>query len=112
LGDHGILFKGPFHYDSVIKVPFIIKYPSMIPQGSRYSNLTEHIDIMPTILEYAGVTTPYGVQGQSISPILRGDTGASRDYVLTESKANDWGLEVKTITGRDYKLTYYANKNY
>ena len=112
LGDHGILFKGPFHYDSVIKIPFIIKYPGQIPQGSRYSNMTEHIDIMPTILEYAGIQTPYGVQGQSLTPILRGDTGASRDYVLTESKANDWGLEVKTITGRDYKLTYYANEKY
>jgi len=112
LGDHGLLFKGPFHYDSIIKAPMIIKWPGVVPKGSRYSQVTEHTDIMPTILEYAGVRPPYGVQGSSMAPILRGDKGAGREYAMTEFNCYDWGLSVKTLTGRDYKLTYYAGQDY
>lgn len=112
LGDHGLLFKGPFHYDSIIKAPMIIKWPGVIPKGSRYSQVTEHTDIMPTLLEYAGVRPPYGVQGSSMAPVLRGDKGAGRAYAMTEFNCYDWGLSVKTLTGRDYKLTYYAGQDY
>jgi len=112
MGDHGLLFKGPFLYDSLIKAPMIIKWPGMIPQGSRYSQITEHVDIMPTILEYAGIRPPYGVQGGSMASILRGDKGAGRRFAMTEFNCYDWGLSMKTLTGRDYKLTYYAGEKY
>lgn len=112
MGDHGLLFKGPFHYDSIIKAPMIIKWPGVIPQGSRYSQVTEHTDILPTLLEYAGVRPPYGVQGSSMASVLRGDKGAGREYAMTEFNCYDWGLSVKTLTGRDYKLTYYAGQDY
>lgn len=112
LGDHGLLFKGPFHYDSIIKAPMILKWPGVIPQGSRYSQVTEHVDIMPTLLEFAGVRPPYGVQGSSMAPILRGDKGAGKEYAMTEFNCYDWGLSVKTITGRNYKLTYYAGEEF
>ena len=90
----------------------IIKWPGVVPKGSRYSQVTEHTDIMPTILEYAGIRPPYGVQGSSMAPILRGDKGAGREYAMTEFNCYDWGLSVKTLTGRDYKLTYYAGQDY
>lgn len=112
LGDHGLLFKGPFHYDCLIKAPMIIKWPRVVPEGSRYSVLSEHVDIMPTILEYAGVRPPYGVQGTSMAVALRGDKGAGRQYAMTEFNCYDWGLSVKTLTGKDYKLTYYAGQEY
>lgn len=110
LGDHGLLFKGPFHYDSIIKAPMILKWPGVIPKGSRYKQITEHVDIMATILDYAGAMAPQGMQGMSMAPILRGDVGAGRSYALTEFNCYDWGLNVKTIVGRKYKLTYYAGE--
>ena len=112
LGDHGLLFKGPFHYDCLIKAPMIMKWPGVIPKGSRYQQITEHVDIMATILDYAGIRPPLGMQGMSMAPILRGDSGAGRKYALTEFNCFDWGLNLKTITGRDYKLTYYAGEQF
>lgn len=112
MGDHGLLFKGPFHYDSIIKSPMVLKWPGMVPQGSRYSQITEHVDIMPTLLEYAGIRPPYGVQGSSMASILRGDKGAGREYAMTEFNCYDWGLGMKTLTGKNYKLTYYAGESY
>lgn len=112
LGDHGLLFKGPFMYDSIIKAPMVLKWPGMIPRGARYSTFTEHVDLMPTLLDFVGITVPYGVQGRSLGPILRGDSGAGRKYALTEFNCYDWALNLKTLTGKDFKLTYYAGEAY
>lgn len=112
MGDHGLLFKGPFLYDCLIKAPMLMQWPGVIPKGSRYKQVTEHVDLMPTILEYAGVRCPYGVQGMSMSPIVRGDSGGGREYALTEFNCYDWGLNMKTVTGNDYKLTYYAGERF
>lgn len=111
LGDHGLLFKGPFMYDALIKAPMIIKWQGVIPKGARYRKITEHTDIMPTLLDYAGITVPYGVQGVSMAPILRGG-GAGHRYAVTEFQCNDWGLNLKTLTGSDFKLTYYAGERF
>ena len=112
LGDHGLLFKGPFHYDCLIKAPMIVSWPGVVPKGSRYTQITEHVDILPTLLDLAGVPAPNGVQGMSMAPILRGDAGAGRDCALTEFNCYDWGLMAKTITTREYKLTYYAGERF
>ncbi len=112
MGDHGLLFKGPFLYDCLIKAPLLIKWPGVIPKGARFGQITEHVDLMPTILEYAGIRTPYGVQGMSMATVMRGDAGAGRRYALTEFKCYDWGLDVRCLTGKDYKLTYYAGERF
>lgn len=112
LGDHGLLFKGPFMYDCLIKAPMILSWPGVIPKGARFRQITEHVDIMPTLLDYAGIRAPYGVQGMSMAPILRGDTGGGHSFALTEFNCYDWGLNVKTLTGNDYRLTYYAGERF
>lgn len=112
MGDHGLLFKGPFLYDSLIKAPMILKWPGVIPKGARYRQITEHVDIMPTLLDFVGTGVPYGVQGMSMAPVLRGDKGAGRSYALTEFNCYDWGMNLKTLTSRDYKLTYYAGERF
>ena len=112
LGDHGLLFKGPFMYDCLIKAPMIIRWPGVIPSGSRYRQITEHVDIMPTILDLAGVPIPRGVQGTSMATIVRGDEGVGHEYALTEFSCYDWGLMCKTLTGKRYKLTYYAGEDF
>ncbi|MHC4885999.1 MAG: sulfatase-like hydrolase/transferase [Planctomycetota bacterium] len=33
LGDHGIWMKGPFHYEELVKIPFIVRWPEGIPAG-------------------------------------------------------------------------------
>lgn len=112
LGDHGLLFKGPFLYDCLIKVPMIMKWPDVIPKGARFRQITEHVDLASTLLDYAGVCAGQGMQGMSMAPILRGDKGGGRSCALTEFNCYDWGLSMKTIVTADYKLTYYAGERF
>ena len=77
LGDHGIYLKGPHFYDEAIRVPLVLSWPDRFTAGLRSDALVELVDLVPTLLEAAGVEVPESVQGKSILPILRGDADPS-----------------------------------
>lgn len=58
LGEHDLLFHGGRSWDSVIKVPLIMAYPPLLPQGLKVEGMTESIDIMPTILDICNMKVP------------------------------------------------------
>lgn len=118
--EHGLFGKNVFFEDSV-HVPMLIHWPKAFAAG-RNEALTEAIDVMPTILELAGVPIPDSVQGRSLlgSPkpremvfcenimpevITNGDTG----YPFVPGKGIDGILhpDSKMVRTRRWKLNYY-----
>jgi len=91
LGDHGLYFKGPHFYDEAIRVPLVFSWPQRFESGRTVNGLTELIDIVPTLLEAAGLEIPERVQGRSLMAQLTGDAGANvhRDHVYCEYY-NSW----------------------
>lgn len=73
LGDHGF-FDKRFIYEESIRMPFMIKYPNFIKEGSINEDIVSNIDFAPTLLDLAGITTDQKMQGKSIKPILKGNT--------------------------------------
>ena len=119
LGDHWLQQKS-FFFESSAKVPLIFYGPDVIGGGSSQENVS-HIDLMPTLLEYCGLTMPadrdevgnllydYADFGDAISllPWLTGQTTESgRRVVVSESGVH--GLHVMAKQGND-KYTYYAD---
>ncbi len=51
-------------YDSGIKVPLIIRWPSKLKAGSVRDELVSFIDFAPTMLSIAGAEIPQRMQGQ------------------------------------------------
>lgn len=70
-------------YDCITRVPLMMSWPGRI-EARRIDALVESIDIMPTLLELAGVDVPKGVQGRSLGPLLRGETSEHRDIVFCQ----------------------------
>ena len=64
--DHGIshLRGKQYLYDEGIKIPMIVKWPGMIPEGKRRNDLVTQIDISATSLYLAGIPIPENMQGQ------------------------------------------------
>ncbi len=93
MGDHGIIQKHNFFYDSFTRVPFIVSWPERLAPGrtapTRTTELVELVDVMPTLLDAAGVDAPYGLQGQSLMPFLTGATSSTKDAVFIESGGAD-----------------------
>jgi arylsulfatase A-like enzyme len=106
LGDHQMLFKGPFHYDGLLRVPLLLRGP-----GVRAGNVVDEpvglVDLAPTVLELAGGAPARPLDGRSLRPFLTG-AGERRDWVLTENDHEmGFTLHLRTITTRRHVLTRY-----
>jgi arylsulfatase A-like enzyme len=71
--DHGRMWHGQSVYGEMIRVPLILWGPGRVPKGLKVEEPVELIDVMPTLLEYAGLPLPPGIQGQSLRPLLGPD---------------------------------------
>ncbi|AJY46798.1 sulfatase family protein [Martelella endophytica] len=71
LGDHGIYLKGPFFYEPSVHVPLAFNWPGQIA-AQTVSELVELTDLVPTLLDAAGIEIEYGIQGRSLWPLLSG----------------------------------------
>ncbi len=76
LGDHGLVRKGPYLYESTLRVPLIVHLPGGLGAGRCCSNMTQHEDLAPTILELLGLAKPPSVQGQSFAGAMWGQPDA------------------------------------
>lgn len=80
-GEHGDLLHGETLYDEVLHVPLIIKVPGL-RSGKRIRELTQTIDILPTILDLLQIPIPYHAQGVSLLPYINDESRAPlREYV-------------------------------
>jgi arylsulfatase A-like enzyme len=78
MGHHGIWGKGngtfPQNmYDTSVKVPFVISYPSLTSPGTVCKNLVSAYDIFPTLVELLDLdaSSLFGLPGKSFLPLLR-----------------------------------------
>ena len=62
-------------YDGGIRVPFLIRRGGQIPKENKISRPVAHIDLLPTLLDAAGVPMPEktSIDGKSLMPLLKGE---------------------------------------
>lgn len=71
LGEHGLWGHHPPGFIQVIKTPMIMVYPKKLPQNLVLSQPVQNIDILPTILELAGIDDDnLLVAGDSLLPLI------------------------------------------
>ena len=86
LYDHDCYFDHHGIYDVTLHVPLIIRYPAKVPAGRRVAGFNQHKDLVPTLLELAGVDAG-GVEfdGRSLMPMARGEVAShASEFYLTE----------------------------
>jgi arylsulfatase A-like enzyme len=76
LGEHSWWSKNVMPcYGEVAHIPLFIHHPEHRSQaGQRRKALTQTIDLMPTLLDMHGMTTPAEVTGRSLLPLLAAET--------------------------------------
>lgn len=60
-------------YEGGIRVPFIARWPGHIEPGSSSDHISAFWDMMPTLADAVGVTSPSGIDGISFLPALLGE---------------------------------------
>ena len=105
LYDHECWFDHHGIFDNVLHVPLIIRYPGAVPAGKRVSGYNQHKDLLPTLLDLAGLDPdlPHhparspinqggGVEtqapvfdGRSLLPMMRGEvTSHESEFYISE----------------------------
>jgi arylsulfatase A-like enzyme len=93
LGERGTFnrFGNQNLYQEVIRVPLIIKHPSIRLNGQRIKSAVELVDIMPTILDLLGISMPGDLQGKSLASLIKnGVDRVVHEYVFSEASKHKW----------------------
>jgi arylsulfatase A-like enzyme len=89
LGEHDYFFEhGAYLYEPVVRVPFIVAAPGRLPEGKIIEPVVRTIDIMPTLIDLAGLPVPGGLQGRSLVPLARGEDHGPSPPAYCESGRN------------------------
>ena len=89
--EHGLMGHGLTLYDESIRVPLIVRFPSMIPGNSRIKMPVQMIDLYPTILSLVGIENPIPyLEGRDLtSEVFLADRDQPRDFLAESAMAGE-----------------------
>jgi arylsulfatase A-like enzyme/Tfp pilus assembly protein PilF len=105
LGDHGEAEHGLFLYDSVLRVPWILRLPNRDMAGSVVATQVRSIDVAPTLASIAAVPMPK-VDGVNVMPYVRGSAPRDPAPSYAETYYPKWHFgwsELKSVRVGDWK---------
>lgn len=118
-GSHKLIAKTTF-YEESSKIPVIIRYPKEIKQSTTNNNaLVSTIDIMPTLLDLAGVGIPKGIDGKSFKKQILESGVSTNEFDIVFSQ-NQFGRMVRydefkyvrsVVYGITYEILYDIDKD-
>lgn len=111
-GQHGLVAKGPFHYEDLLKLPFVVRWPGKVPAGRTCDALQGLVDLAPTFLAAAGIEIPGAMQGVNQLPVWCGQKSLARDHVIVENRHQPTAVHLRTYVDERYKLTVYRGQTY
>jgi len=107
-GDFGLIYKGPFHVDSLMRLPFIWRpAPNAgLATGATVSDPVQQIDLAATICSIAGLAQPDWIQG---GPLPAGDRAGGRESAVCEwdSQFPGYGMHLRSIYRDGWVCTVY-----
>ena len=99
MGDHWLQQKGPFHFDGLIRVPFIWSWPDHIELDVVNKDVVRLLDFAPTIMDLCGAPIPEGLR--PVEPFLPLELPAWPGHSLCPS------LEGRQPVVREAAFIYY-----
>ncbi len=96
-----IVYRSPLH-NEITRVPLLMYLPGQ--EARRIAGLVTLPDLMPTILELAGVDVPQRVEAPSILPLLRGEKERLHDIVVTSAPFEEKGTISRTVDDQEREV--------
>lgn len=121
-GQHGLINKS-VPMDDAARVPLIVSYPALLPEGIRVEPVVSVVDFAPSLLTLLNIDTSRSFDGRELSELWKGNKLPARYADVTFMRAptttmveSDWdesrtakrSLWVAAVTSR-YKLIFSEN---
>jgi len=108
---HRLVFKGPFMYEQMIRVPLLVRLPAAL--GGRLRGRvadfdTVNVDLVPTLRDFAGLEA-IPTDGLSLKPLLTGaENPPRRDFVIGQYYSKQqWVNPIRMIRTARFKYNKY-----
>jgi len=108
LGQHGLIAKAIHHYEDLLKVPFVVRWPGEAPAGEVSQAMQNLVDLAPTFLSAAGLDVPGLMTGVSQLETWRGGQ-AARTWSITENHHGTRHYHMRSYVNERYKITVYRD---
>ncbi|MEL6954912.1 MAG: sulfatase-like hydrolase/transferase [Pseudomonadota bacterium] len=107
LGDHGLVLKGPMHYEGLLRVPMIVRGPG-VPAKARVEEPVSTLDLCATFADFAETAPQLPQHGQSLRALMTGGSDgrefAMNEWELLPTRAGV-ALSLRTVRSETAKLT-------
>lgn len=120
--EHGGFLHWQLHYRPELHVPLIVHVPGYPKKQVRISELARSIDLLPTIIEIAGLPVHQQAQGRSLQPLIKREENFLNhslwrviNYFKKDSSisfAEYHRNDNYSIIADEYQLIYYMKSNY
>jgi arylsulfatase A-like enzyme len=108
-GAHGMMGKSMHgFYEEIVRVPMIFRFPPTIPAGKALNMQASSVDLMPTMLDYAGQPIPGSVQGRTLRGFLDGKQKPDDAPAFCE-RGLDGPSALRMIRTTDWKYCAYGD---
>jgi arylsulfatase A-like enzyme len=88
LGEHGLYDKGPYAYDELMRMPLLIRAPSLAPK--TVNRQVSIIDIAPTLNDIMGFSSDTDIDGRTLLPLMTQGDAADKGKVDSALYAYEW----------------------
>jgi len=111
LGEHGQFFKLSMLEGSV-GVPLLVHWPGhTVIGGKTIEDNVSHIDLVPTLLQAAGITPPEHMPGKNMLPLMAGKESWEDQPIWSEGYLGSTEPDQLMLKKGDYKLVYERDIN-
>jgi arylsulfatase A-like enzyme len=111
-GQHGLHDKGGFHYEDLLRLPFIVRYPNKVPSGKTCNSMQSLVDLSPTFLSFAGLPASPTMTGVDQKDVWLGEKERARNHIICEYRNQPTKVHQKSYVDERFKITVYFNETY
>jgi arylsulfatase A-like enzyme len=108
LGQHGLVAKAIHHYEDLLKIPFIVSQPGVVPADKTTDSIINLVDLAPTFLALAGLDIPGIMTGLDQRETFAGGLPV-RTWSVTENHHGTRNFHMRTYVNARYKITVYRD---
>ncbi|HXV65445.1 MAG TPA: sulfatase [Vicinamibacteria bacterium] len=105
--EHGGVLHGKTQFQEVLRVPLLLRGPG-VPPGRRIRTPVSLVDVAPTLLDFAGIPVPEGLDGGSLTALWSESGGELAErYLFSEADHNNLEHDMmRAVRHREMKLHY------
>ena len=97
-------------YEEPVTVPLVVTWFGHTPENEVRTQLVSGLDLVPTILDYAGVSADVTLHGKSLRPVIEDASGDLHEYVVSELSPDPKNPDrmARMIRTQKYKYILYS----